>query len=204
MWALMIEARELTWTGGANWRWPGELPEGGELPDQVRWVGGLLPSYARIIMWLDAVVGVRDAWTRQIRKWTPKELHHAESWTDHRLAKRLDQGEQGPRAVEAAPVIAALHQIEAAIHTWKGLALTRSRSFGRCLMVNASPANGRSSVRLRPRAASRRAWRRRLLASLGPRRRAVPWRWTRHTVEGPSPRLRPGDAGVGDPVPPPH
>lgn len=60
MWALRIEARELTWTGGANWRWPGELPEGGELPDQVRWSGGLLPSYARI-MWLDAVAGVRDA-----------------------------------------------------------------------------------------------------------------------------------------------
>lgn len=32
LWALKIEAAILTHTGGANWRWPGQLPCGGHLP----------------------------------------------------------------------------------------------------------------------------------------------------------------------------
>lgn len=59
----------------------------------------------------------------QIRTWT------IEGWDYNTLShgritdgKRLDQGEQ-VRVVEAAPVIAALHQIEAAIRIGKGLAL---------------------------------------------------------------------------------
>jgi hypothetical protein len=48
MWALRIEARELTHTRGANWRWPGQLPNGGELPYGVVWECGLPPDVARI------------------------------------------------------------------------------------------------------------------------------------------------------------
>lgn len=47
MWALRIEAAALTRSGGANWRWPGELPAGGELPLSVIWRGGLSPTTAR-------------------------------------------------------------------------------------------------------------------------------------------------------------
>lgn len=32
LWALKIEATHLTHTGGANWRWPGQLPCGGHPP----------------------------------------------------------------------------------------------------------------------------------------------------------------------------
>jgi hypothetical protein len=46
MWALRIEAHELTHSRGTNWRWPGELPEGGELPADVHWAGGLSPDAA--------------------------------------------------------------------------------------------------------------------------------------------------------------
>lgn len=46
MWALKIEAAELTYSKGANWRWPGELPNGGELPEGVDWWGGLNPVHA--------------------------------------------------------------------------------------------------------------------------------------------------------------
>lgn len=47
MWALKIEAKVLTSTGGANWRWPGELPNDGKLPREVRWTGGLALESAR-------------------------------------------------------------------------------------------------------------------------------------------------------------
>lgn len=53
MWALRIEARELTRTGGANWRWPGELPLNGELPTSVVWYGDRGPNDAAA-MWLKA------------------------------------------------------------------------------------------------------------------------------------------------------
>jgi hypothetical protein len=47
MWALKIEAAELTYSRGAGWRWPGELPEGGRLPHEaVAWHGGLAPEDA--------------------------------------------------------------------------------------------------------------------------------------------------------------
>lgn len=41
MWALKIEAKALTASGGSNWRWQGELPNDGELPSSIRWYGGL-------------------------------------------------------------------------------------------------------------------------------------------------------------------
>lgn len=47
MWALRIEARALTHSKGANWRWPGDLPESGELPGAVTWGGGLSQPAAR-------------------------------------------------------------------------------------------------------------------------------------------------------------
>lgn len=50
MWALRIEALELTETGGANWRWPGELPNRGEKPARVQWVGGLQPGRAEALL----------------------------------------------------------------------------------------------------------------------------------------------------------
>ena len=46
MWALRIEARQLTHSKGANWRWEGDLPEDGELPHGVHWAGGLSPDAA--------------------------------------------------------------------------------------------------------------------------------------------------------------
>lgn len=46
MWALRIEARDLTFSRGENWRWPGELPDGGELPNGVWWPGGEAPEHA--------------------------------------------------------------------------------------------------------------------------------------------------------------
>jgi hypothetical protein len=36
LWALRVEAERYTHTGGANWRWPSELPEDGRLPDGVQ------------------------------------------------------------------------------------------------------------------------------------------------------------------------
>lgn len=47
MWALRIEARKLTHTGGQHWRWPGQLPNQGELPGDVQWHGGRRPRAAR-------------------------------------------------------------------------------------------------------------------------------------------------------------
>jgi hypothetical protein len=47
MWALRIEAKSLTHSGGAHWRWPGELPWDGRLPRAVSWSGGLDPFTAR-------------------------------------------------------------------------------------------------------------------------------------------------------------
>lgn len=44
MWALRIEARSLTHSGGAHWRWPGELPDDGELPSRVFWLCGEAPD----------------------------------------------------------------------------------------------------------------------------------------------------------------
>lgn len=58
MWALKIEAAELTYSRGAGWRWPGVLPNGGLLPDEVVWTGGLEPEVANL-RWqarLDALV----------------------------------------------------------------------------------------------------------------------------------------------------
>lgn len=56
MWALRIEAAALTTSGGASWRWPGELPDGGRLPRRVQWAGGLQPGDAREL-WLARVEG---------------------------------------------------------------------------------------------------------------------------------------------------
>ncbi len=47
MWALRIEARALTASGGAHWRWPGALPNDGKLPTAVAWHGGDPPPLAR-------------------------------------------------------------------------------------------------------------------------------------------------------------
>lgn len=49
MWALKVEARELTVSGGVNWRWPGKLPNEGLLPrgepfEDLMW--GLHPALA--------------------------------------------------------------------------------------------------------------------------------------------------------------
>lgn len=52
MWALRIEAAELTHTGGKHWRWPGELPNDGLLPAGVPWHGGVEWQFARA-KWLD-------------------------------------------------------------------------------------------------------------------------------------------------------
>ncbi len=57
MWALRIEAAELTASGGANWRWPGALPLDGRLPEGVVWHGGLDPENAAA-HWLGAVAGL--------------------------------------------------------------------------------------------------------------------------------------------------
>lgn len=61
MWALRIEARVLTTSGGAHWRWPGDLPEDGELPTAVKWAGGLPWDDARVL-WLDRVGAPADAY----------------------------------------------------------------------------------------------------------------------------------------------
>jgi hypothetical protein len=60
MWALRIEARELTATGGASWRWPGELPNDGELPDGVIFHGGLAPDVAFVLWYLAARSALED------------------------------------------------------------------------------------------------------------------------------------------------
>lgn len=52
MWALRIEAAELTYGRGNGWRWPGTLPNGGKLPEDVRWLGGLNAEAAGAL-WLD-------------------------------------------------------------------------------------------------------------------------------------------------------
>lgn len=52
MWALKIEAAKLTFNGGADWRYPGEIPNGGELPVSVPWLGGRDPRDAARV-WLD-------------------------------------------------------------------------------------------------------------------------------------------------------
>lgn len=46
-WALRIEARSLTRSGGRHWRWNGSLPNGGELPSDVIWPAGLDWASAR-------------------------------------------------------------------------------------------------------------------------------------------------------------
>jgi hypothetical protein len=46
MWALKIEARELTSGQGKGWRYPGEIPNGGELPPSVHWAAGRNPFSA--------------------------------------------------------------------------------------------------------------------------------------------------------------
>lgn len=48
MWALKIEATYLTRSRGANWRWPGELPQGGTKPPEIIWYGGLEPDVAKL------------------------------------------------------------------------------------------------------------------------------------------------------------
>lgn len=54
MWALRIEARTLTRSGGAHWNWQGELPNDGQLPSDVVWLGGLDPDRAEEL-WLQRV-----------------------------------------------------------------------------------------------------------------------------------------------------
>jgi uncharacterized protein len=61
LWALRIEAAELTWTGGAHWRWTNQLPYDGRLPPGVRWRGNLSPDEARID-WLDAIGAPANAY----------------------------------------------------------------------------------------------------------------------------------------------
>lgn len=56
MWALRIEAAELTHSGGANWRWEGELPNDGELPARVRWAAGDPPATAQAMFMARAKV----------------------------------------------------------------------------------------------------------------------------------------------------
>lgn len=68
MWALRIEAKELTRTGGSSWRWPGALPCGGELPATVTWIGGLEPGEAASVFLsrvrhLLRVADFTEAWT---------------------------------------------------------------------------------------------------------------------------------------------
>lgn len=52
MWALKIEAAALTFNGGADWRYPGHIPNDGELPVSVPWLGGRDPRDARRV-WID-------------------------------------------------------------------------------------------------------------------------------------------------------
>lgn len=59
MWALKVEAKALTFSGGACWRWPGTLPYNGQLPSNVTWEGGLPPESAAS-RWLARFVH----WTR--------------------------------------------------------------------------------------------------------------------------------------------
>lgn len=59
MWALRIEAQALTESGGAQWRWPGDLPNDGQCPSKVLWEGGMEPDSARVA-WLDAVGASAD------------------------------------------------------------------------------------------------------------------------------------------------
>lgn len=54
MWALKIEAEVLTHSGGANWRWLGDLPNDGKLPPSIQWYGGLHQLDAKAFF-LDAV-----------------------------------------------------------------------------------------------------------------------------------------------------
>lgn len=47
LWAMKLEATVLTKTGGANWRWTGNLPHGGRKPQEVEFVAGLKPDWAK-------------------------------------------------------------------------------------------------------------------------------------------------------------
>lgn len=60
MWARRIEAASLTHTGGAHWRWPGALPNDGERPNGVVWLGGVASSSART-MWYRRISGLAYA-----------------------------------------------------------------------------------------------------------------------------------------------
>lgn len=58
MWALRIEAERYTFTGGENWRWPGELPEDGQLPDGIPLHFG--STWRQVTdLWMDAYLGLR-------------------------------------------------------------------------------------------------------------------------------------------------
>lgn len=59
----------------------------------------------------------------QIRKWTLRAITLRDQDREARPAAVPEKWYEPIRVVEAAPVIAALHQIEAAIHIGKGLAL---------------------------------------------------------------------------------
>lgn len=48
LWAMKIEAKRLTKSGGSNWRWPGTLPHDGELAYGIEFCGGLRSEYARV------------------------------------------------------------------------------------------------------------------------------------------------------------
>lgn len=49
MWALRIEAERLTKSGGEHWRWPGELPEDGKLPENVAFTDRMWSAKRRFI-----------------------------------------------------------------------------------------------------------------------------------------------------------
>jgi 5'-nucleotidase len=50
LWALRIEARELTVSRGEGWRWTDEVLALGPRPAKVRWAGGLPPQSAAALM----------------------------------------------------------------------------------------------------------------------------------------------------------
>lgn len=49
LWALRIEARRLTFSGGRGWRWSGTLPNDGDLPREVQFSCGLDWKAARTL-----------------------------------------------------------------------------------------------------------------------------------------------------------
>jgi hypothetical protein len=54
LWAMRIEAHQLTASGGSEWRYPLPLPNDGKIPDDIGWMGGRAPRSARRA-WCDRV-----------------------------------------------------------------------------------------------------------------------------------------------------